>query len=230
MKTIFMTGIHHNQKHRAGFTLIETMISIGIFMVLVTIAIGGFVQALHTQGEVGKLISAQSNVSLGIEQMTREIRTGYLFCHNAGGATSSADCDSPTRNCTQGDSGIPAQASAPIVVNGDLPVWTCPSLDFYNGASEHVNYSLVDGALIRSDSAENNGDPQPLTSSDVLVKYLSFRMVGNLEGDGWTPRITVQLGIAPSSSDPAIENTLLNFQTTVSARQIDCTPGANPKC
>jgi type II secretory pathway pseudopilin PulG len=228
-----MTGIH-NDKMKAGFTLVETLVSVGIFMILVTIAVGGFVQALHTQGEVTQLISAQSNVSLGVEQMAREIRTGYLFCHFSGGTTSSPACDTPPlATCVQTDSGIPAEGSAPVkVINEetgeyDLPLWTCPALDFYNSNSEHVNYSLQNGVLMRSDSAENGGIAEPLTSNDVTVKYLSFRMVGNLEGDGWPPRITIFLGIAPSSSDPAITITTLNFETTVSARQIDCTAGGS---
>jgi len=214
MKTISMIGIH--KKHAsAGFTLVETIISIGIFMILVSIAVGGFVQALHTQGEVGTLISAQSNVSLGVEEMAREIRTGYLFCHDSGSNTPSSSCDSAV--------------GTPCHKNSDGS-WSCPALDFFNSNSEHVNYGLSNGALTRSDNDQDNGARLPLTSGDVTVKYLSFRLFGNIEGDGWAPRITILLGIAPSSSDPAIANTVLNFETTVSARQIDCTPGPSPSC
>ena len=224
-----------HKQSRAGFTLIETMISIGIFMILVTIAIGGFIQALHTQGEVGTLISAQSNVSLGIEEMAREIRTGYLFCH-AGASSTESGCDSlplePPAKCnTLIDSGYPDSSASSSLGNGDLPIWSCPALNFFNANSENVRYSLsTSGQLIRTDSSQNNG-PQPLTSSDVKVTYLKFFLFGNTEGDGWAPRITIMLGIAPSSTDPAIENNVLHFETTVSARQIDCVPNATPtKC
>ncbi len=219
-----MTGIH-NESSRAGFTLVETMISIGIFMILVTIAVGGFVQAIHTQGEVSKLISAQSNVSLGIEEMAREIRTGYLFCHDPGSNNPTSSCETVRKTCSITDSGFSDPGGPGALGNGDLPVWTCPTLQFYNANSELVNYSLSsDGALVRSDVAENSGQALPLTSGDVVVKTLQFRLFGMLEGDGWTPRITVLLSIAPSSTDPAIANTVLNFETTISARQIDCTP------
>lgn len=221
-----MTGTH-NQPSRAGFTLVETLISIGIFMVLVVIAVGGFVQALHTQGEIGTLISAQSNVNLGIEEMAREMRTGYLFCHDSGSNAPLASC----APCTITDSGYSDPgAPAHLSVDGNLPVWTCSALDFFNSNSEHVNYALSNGVLMRSDSTQNGGAAQPLTSNDVTVKYLSFRMFGNTEGDGWPPRITILLGIAPSSTDPAIANTVLNFETTVSGRQVDCTPGPSPQC
>ena len=63
----------------SGFTMIELVVSLGIFVVLVTIAAGGFVQALRAQRQVGALIAANSSVSLTIEQLTREIRTGVDF-------------------------------------------------------------------------------------------------------------------------------------------------------
>jgi len=64
---------------RAGFTLAEILVAIGIFGVVISIAVGGFVRALRTQRQVVALISANSNASLAIEQIAREIRTGINF-------------------------------------------------------------------------------------------------------------------------------------------------------
>ncbi len=63
-----------------GFTLIELLVAIGLFSVVTSIAVGGFTNALRSQRQTAGLLSANSNVSLVIEQMTREIRTGYDFC------------------------------------------------------------------------------------------------------------------------------------------------------
>ena len=67
-------------KLTSGFTLVELLIAIGLFSVVITIAMGGFVRALRSQRQVVALISANSNVSLVMEQMSREMRTGYYFC------------------------------------------------------------------------------------------------------------------------------------------------------
>jgi len=69
-------------KNRSAFTLVELLVAIGLFGVIVSIAIGGFVRALRTQRQVVALINANSNVSLVIEQIAREIRTGYNFCES----------------------------------------------------------------------------------------------------------------------------------------------------
>ena len=82
------TSIHDSSRTaisvavRRGFTLIELVVAIGLFSVIVAIAIGGFVGALRTERQVTGLLAANSNVSLAIEQMAREIRTGYDLCVN----------------------------------------------------------------------------------------------------------------------------------------------------
>ncbi len=63
-----------------GFTLIELLVAIGLFAVVTSLAVGGFANALRTERQTTGLLSANSNVSLTIEQMTREMRTGYNFC------------------------------------------------------------------------------------------------------------------------------------------------------
>src|SRR4051812_39727119 len=64
---------------RQGFTLVELLVAITLFSIAISIAIGGFVRALRTQRELISLIAANSNASLAIEQMAREIRTGTSF-------------------------------------------------------------------------------------------------------------------------------------------------------
>lgn len=71
-----MTGTAHN---RRGFTLIELLVAVSLFSIAVSIAAGGFVRALRTQRQLIALISANSSASLAIEQMAREMRTGFGF-------------------------------------------------------------------------------------------------------------------------------------------------------
>jgi len=196
---------------KKGFTIIEMLVTVGLFTIIITIAVGGFTNAIRTQRQVASLISAQSNVSLALEQMTRAIRTGYLFCHAPGSSTYSTLCsNSSGLTCT---------------VDRSTNVWICPSLDFYDVEGNHVNYSLTSGALMES---VNSSTPQSLTGNTVSVRYFQFRLLGQLEGDNFPPRVTISLGIAPSSTDPAVANDVTDLETTVSARTIDCVPGTNP--
>jgi type II secretory pathway pseudopilin PulG len=72
-----------NQKSKIknfdGFTIVELLVAMGLFMVLVGIATGGFVKTLRTQKAIVGLMAANDNMNLALEQMAREIRTGYNF-------------------------------------------------------------------------------------------------------------------------------------------------------
>ncbi len=234
-----MKNHRHKKQNRKGFTLIEMLVAIGIFSIVISIATGGFVSSLRTERQAAALISAQSNASLVLEQMAREIRTSSLFCHDEGNNAGLNDnCNNPpysapgdpgfVSGCTEFDSRYAYSAPDTIPQGspgaGDLPMWDCPSLDYLNAQGEHVNYSLQDGALVES---VDSSSTQSITGDSVTVKDLHFILFGNVEGDSWTPRVTVVIGVVPSSTDPAVNSDVLNLETTVSARTIDCIPSVS---
>jgi len=216
---------------KKGFTLVELLVTVGLFVIIITIAVGGFTNAIRTERQVSSLISAQSNVSLALEQMSREIRTGYLFCHagtppvtdwGVGTPQGSAAANAlPDCGCTISRSPAPTGS------------WTCNALDFYDAATNHVVYETTStgplaGTLIESSTQLLN--PLSVTGGGITVKYLKFYLYGEVEGDNTPPRITIVIGITPSSSDPAVANDVINLQTTVSSRNIDCAPGTPASC
>lgn len=200
------------------------LVTVGLFTIIIAIAVGGFTNAIRTQRQVSSLISAQSNVSLAVEQMSREIRAGYLFCHDPGANTYSSRCDDGV-TMPADPSGTTCLLDASSIPGS--PVWTCPTLDFRDAGGHEIKYSWDDGALTES---VGGGSAQSITGNTVSVKYLQFRLFGQTEGDHWPPRITISIGISPSSTDPAVSNDVFNLETTVSARTIDCTTGSSPQC
>ncbi len=68
-----------NLKSSDGFTLVELIMAMSIFVILVSIAVGGFINILRNQRLAIALMSVNDNMSLSMEQMAREIRTGYNF-------------------------------------------------------------------------------------------------------------------------------------------------------
>jgi prepilin-type N-terminal cleavage/methylation domain-containing protein len=67
------------QKNNRGFSLVELIIAMSVFTVLITIATGVFVRVIKTQRDLVTRLSIIDNAGLVLEQMTREIRTGYDF-------------------------------------------------------------------------------------------------------------------------------------------------------
>ncbi len=155
-------------KQQQGFTIIELIVAIGLFIVVIGIASGTFVRALRTQRSVAELMAANDNASLTLEQMTREIRTGKGFSS------------------------------------------TGSRLSFVNYQDQPVEYALTGGAI------ERNGIP--LTSRNVLVRYLSFVLGGEAPGDGKQTRVTIMVGIAARGR---LESFVTRLQTTISSRILD---------
>ncbi|NCN53124.1 type II secretion system protein [Candidatus Wolfebacteria bacterium] len=66
-------------KNNRGFTMVEMIVGMSLFTIIVSIATGSFINSMRTQRISVSLIAAQSNASLMMEQITREIRTGKNF-------------------------------------------------------------------------------------------------------------------------------------------------------
>ena len=84
-KTITTSRTFIGVKPRSGFTLVEFIVAIGLFSIIVAVAIGSVFRVLRTERQAASLIAANSNVSLVLEQMSREIRTGTNFCNSVTG-------------------------------------------------------------------------------------------------------------------------------------------------
>lgn len=176
---------------KSGFTLIELVIAIGLFAVIVSIAIGGFVSALRAQRQVASLLAVNSNLSSVLEQMTREMRTSVGFCENH---PDNFDCVSnPNQIC--------------FVNANDQTV-------IYQLSNEGtLQRGTSDPGL---DCATAAGNAFDITSRVVEVTNLQFLISGNEYGDGYLPRITISASARPRRSE--LTNIVTDIQTTVSAR------------
>ncbi len=70
---------NYKLKTNVGFTIIELMVAMSLFVIVVGITSGTFVRSLRTQRQLVALMAANDNASQTLEQMTREIRTGTAF-------------------------------------------------------------------------------------------------------------------------------------------------------
>ncbi len=66
-------------KNKSGFTIIELMVATSVFIILVALSTGVFVQTLRTQRTLSAVTAANESASQILEQVAREARTGYNF-------------------------------------------------------------------------------------------------------------------------------------------------------
>lgn len=180
---------------KKGFTLIEVLVSIGLFAIIVTIAVGGLARALRSQRQVASLLAASSNVSLVLEQMAREIRTGSGFF------------------CARDALGNPDPSPSP-----PCHVQVVSEIIFTNSSGEVVTYRLdpVNGAIERG---IEGGGFDKITGDNVTVQYLNFLLLGSLNNDRFPPRVTIAIGVSPK--EVTLAGSVLSLQTTISSRLLD---------
>jgi prepilin-type N-terminal cleavage/methylation domain-containing protein len=128
----------------SGFTVVELLVAISIFVVFLGIAFGVFVQAVKGQRELTRFFAVQNNAALVLEQVMREVRTGYWFC----------------------DGSHPSGTGLPLPCESDAD-----SLTFVNHGGQTVTYALDNGAVVRS---EGSAPAVALTSDVVRVSNLRF--------------------------------------------------------
>jgi prepilin-type N-terminal cleavage/methylation domain-containing protein len=180
---------------RSGFTVMELLVAIALFSVVISIAVGGIIISLRSQRELSSLIAADNDVSLALEQMAREVRTGFNFCRGATPCASTIAAGS----CGLG-----------IVSSG-----VSPEIDFTNADTNSISYTLAAGTIERSES----GVAKPITGSNAAVKSLQFSMFGTSSADCWPARVTIS--VVFTSKDLLFQDVLIHLQTTITSRQLD---------
>ncbi|MDE2031132.1 MAG: prepilin-type N-terminal cleavage/methylation domain-containing protein [Patescibacteria group bacterium] len=146
-----------------GFTLVEIMVSLSIFMIIMVIALGALVSASNDAGNARALRSAMDNVNFAMESMTRSLRTGSeYYCSN----TITLPFSSATTRDCNGESGI---AFMPATSTNQDTAYISN-----NGALQVCHPNCVD-----------------ITSPDVSIDMLKFFVKGTSTTDNIQPSIYI---------------------------------------
>ncbi len=184
----------------SGFTLIELLVAMSLFVIFTAIASGGFIRALRTQRAIVALMSVNDNSSLVLEQISREMRTGYNFCTNTQAIISISSSEFP--DCRD-------------LANNELM--------FVNVNNQVVFYKWENGAIYRGigNVLLTDSDYDQITGENIQVRDFNIKLMGNEKGDNYPPRITISISVSPRSNISYLENIYTNVQTTVSSRSLD---------
>jgi len=182
-----------------GFTLVELLVAMGVFVILLGIIVGIFISALRTQRSLAALMLVNDNTSLVLEQMAREIRTGFNF----------VVAPDSVASCTN-------RISSQTYTGGK-------ELIFCNANEQIVTYKWESDSISDSIKRRVGTDtPLPITGDNVKISNLKFILAHcGLEGGcfAWPPRITITLSVTPKGSN--LEDVIqTNIQTTVSGRNL----------
>ncbi len=214
---MFINMNFSTHKKEEGFTLIEVMISIGLFSVIMIIGITAILGVNNTYRKSRTMRSAIDNLSFIMEDMARNIRLGSRYrCLNGDGDISPTTIEDPVdgENC----SGIafepfydPTPGEDDNLAFADQVIYMIyPEGDLFKG---------IRGANFTNISSPGVG--LPMNSVDLKIDYSTsgFTVFGStLNTDEEQPSVLIVLNgtviVGGQSSD-------FNLQTTVSQRLLD---------
>ncbi len=190
-----------------GFTLIEVLVSTGIFTVVMVIALGALLAMVESDRKAQTLKTVINNLNFALDSMSRSIRTGEGY-----------NCGSPSGGDCKDDDPAPSYFA------------------FTAADGRKVAYCLRNGAIVRLGPTDNalvscGGTFAPITSAEVVIEKLAFILVGSARGDGIQPKVTILIsgyvqaggGTATLESCKALASkcSVFNLQTSVTQRIYD---------
>ncbi len=179
---------------RSGFTLLEMIISIGVFSVLVIASIGITLGVSNAQIKAQNIQFVLDNIRFSLELITKEMRTGTNYAL--------------TTNC------------APLGSEISFITSTGQERVYFLDAGEGIIWRAR--APITNEDCENPSKVSPFTSEQVMVERLNFtELYGQVPGgtDG-QPRITITLTVISRSPKLQLQSSM-NLQTTIVQRLRD---------
>jgi prepilin-type N-terminal cleavage/methylation domain-containing protein len=183
-----------------GFSLIEIVVSVGLFAIVMLIATSAYYTLISLDRRARATNQVVNNLWFAVDAMTRGIRTGTEFkCINGG---PDANGNSTSGNCTQfyyKDTLLPA------------------------GANYVTYFRKADGTIGRCESSSScllDASASSITDPGITITNLTFVVRGAGSSNDIQPQVifTIQ-GTMPANS--AGEKTSFTIQETATQRRID---------
>lgn len=195
-----------NNKKNKGYTIIETMIAVSLFLVVVMAGMGALLNANVLHQKSRDMRSIIDNLSFIMEDMSRNLRTGYSY-HCLTGNDTLANSAIPV-SCASGWGIAFESADGSSATNNDQ--WV---------------YYIDDGKIWKS---TDNGatDFIQLTPAEVSIDSVSSFSVLGAEGvatNQQQPFVTIRL-VGRITYKPGTPNSVVtpfSLQTSVSQRLVD---------
>ncbi|MBX4211122.1 hypothetical protein KW783_04100 [Candidatus Parcubacteria bacterium] len=188
-----------SNKKNQGYLLVELIITVSLFIVVMTISMGALLTVTNANRKAQTLKTAMTNLNFALESISRTIRTGFNYhCGPDGNINTPENC-----NGTDTPAG---QSLALTATDGTKVIYK-----FAKDAADGHGY------IQKSDDGGKNYTD--MTGSDINIEKLEFRVLGADSTDSLQPRIVITLkGFAGTKENSDSE---FHLQTTLSQRLLD---------
>lgn len=188
-----MKKILKQKNNQKGFTIIETMISISIFLVIVMAGMGALLNANLLHNKSQNMRSMMDNLSFIVEDISKNLRTGYNYhCITAGEDFSTLSLTT-AKSCSAGGGIAFTSSSGTMFVyyidsNGKMFKSTqapyIPPTGYVQLNSDEIYISSFSSFAVL-------GAEQP-SSGDLQQPFVVIKLIGTITSRGVVSPFTIQ--------------------------------------
>jgi len=171
------------------------MVAVSLFMIVMVISVGGLMTLVYSGAATESSLSVSTNLSLALDSMSRNIRTGYSY-YCAASLPDSGALPSTTADCSSGGAAFVFTNSR----TGDRTGFR------YNSTAKSIEQKLNSGSWVR------------ITSSEITVQALSFYVTGSSAADTLQPTARILVNALSTQGN---EIAPFYVQTLVTSRLLD---------
>ena len=206
----------YQSKKKQGFTLIEIIVSLALFSVVITIAVGALLVLISSNRQLQNEQSVLSNLSFALDSMTREMRTGSSYFCAAGSSQNSIPNGAPGDIAACANGGGTAAFHGVVFDEGGRSITVGANnsrIAYFFNRSEGKIYRRLSGRPAQS-----------IVSDGVFIDDAQFFVTGVSRTDNLQPKITIVLRAYNTEADALADTTGAQaylIQTTVTQRSLD---------
>lgn len=193
-------------KTNAGFSLVELLVSLSLFTIVLTMAVGSLLVLIDANAKAQNMQQVMTNLSFALDNIAREVRTGRgLYC-------SSSDIDpdldpEATNDCTSGTY-LSIVEGGESLTSGE----TSARITFrYDEDQQSIDRRVADGPWYA------------ITSANVTITDMFFYVADStVDGDDKQANVTIYIS-GHAGGLPTVDASF-EVETTVARRVLDVNP------
>jgi prepilin-type N-terminal cleavage/methylation domain-containing protein len=176
-----MTYHTPNTRRRApsgGYTLIELMVSIGLFAIIMTLVAGAYFMIINLSRQAQAISTAVDGVSYALEDMSRTMRTGTLY----GCPTAGIDCPAGGTVFTLTDQ------------SGITQTFSLSGTTLYQKSGTGSSIALTDPSIKVSSLEFYAVGTKPASAGDYVPPHVTVIVSGSIVAGKQTFPFTIETG------------------------------------
>ncbi len=223
-KKIKLWILKQTQGNKRGFTLVELLIAITIFMVLLTISANSFLSIVRTQSSANEIRQTYSDLRSFIDLINNEMRGGSIdyLCY---GSSRNNILSSSYRRCEDATSGFNGSALRVISADGLTSSIIFTKVDSGNNTNKksyHVflrRWKNIDGIWSPDIGFANPGGAKKILFNNVQIKKLTFNILPKVRPSNVISLVnTIQPMVEVNLQVKGTNNFKMDFQTLITSR------------